>query len=371
MAQEGAQRRGEGDAGRLVHLGLVDGVEDVLDRVLDGQHLAVAGRQAPQRCVERRGLAAAGRPGDQDEAERAAQLHLERLHQSRLEPEARQGEVDALAGQDAQDGELAVDGWRRRDAQVGRPAAHLQRRPAVLRRAGRGDVEVGQHLGPGDHPGPERGAERLQIAQGAVDPHAHHAAPALLLEVQVGGALGDRPGQHAVEVAHHRRVAGEVPEPLGVGQALGVAVRRHRQAVVARRAPLVERDGAELHRAAERVGDPAPQLRRAGIDQADDAALRPVGQDHRVVLGEELGVQSGRQGDRRFRGRSVPERRVVERRRRRGDLPVRGEAQQAGGHRRAPRRALHRATPDVRPAKRPVSAPAPAFRRRRGRPWPG
>ena len=41
VAQEGAQRVGEGEPDRGLHLGLVDALDLVLDRILDGEDLAV------------------------------------------------------------------------------------------------------------------------------------------------------------------------------------------------------------------------------------------------------------------------------------------------------------------------------------------
>ena len=57
LAQDRAQPAGEGDAGLLVDLDLVDRREDVLDRVLDRHDVDLFAVDLRQRGVERRGLA--------------------------------------------------------------------------------------------------------------------------------------------------------------------------------------------------------------------------------------------------------------------------------------------------------------------------
>ena len=71
--------------------------------------------------------------------------------------------LELLMHMTAQHRGFAVDRRRGGDAQVGRASAHLQRGAAVLRGAGGRDVEVGQHLGAGDHASAKRRGDRLQI----------------------------------------------------------------------------------------------------------------------------------------------------------------------------------------------------------------
>jgi hypothetical protein len=73
VAQHRAQDVGEAEPDLRLGLDLVDAVQLILDRVLDGQYLAVRRVQLYQRGLPRGGLAAAGRPGDQDDAVRWGQ----------------------------------------------------------------------------------------------------------------------------------------------------------------------------------------------------------------------------------------------------------------------------------------------------------
>ena len=66
LSEDGAQPRGEGETNRLVDLGLIDALDLVLDRVFQGDDLRAGGAQGIQRRIQRRGLPAAGRAGDQD-----------------------------------------------------------------------------------------------------------------------------------------------------------------------------------------------------------------------------------------------------------------------------------------------------------------
>ena len=61
---------GEGQADRLLDVGLVDQVELVFDRVFDGDDVQLGAADQVQRGIERGRLAAAGRAGDQDQAVR-------------------------------------------------------------------------------------------------------------------------------------------------------------------------------------------------------------------------------------------------------------------------------------------------------------
>ena len=78
LAQDRLEAVGEGEAGLLVDLDLVDRREDVLDRVLDRHDVAVGVVDLGERGVERRGLAAAGRAGADHHAERRAHDPRER-----------------------------------------------------------------------------------------------------------------------------------------------------------------------------------------------------------------------------------------------------------------------------------------------------
>ena len=69
LAQNRLEAGGEGQAGLLVGLDLVDGREDVLDRILDGHDVLRRIGDLGECGVERGGLAASGRTGAQDHPE--------------------------------------------------------------------------------------------------------------------------------------------------------------------------------------------------------------------------------------------------------------------------------------------------------------
>ena len=70
LAHERTQGGGKVQSDRRLHLGLVDALDFVLDRVLDRENLARGLVEDREHGRERRGLAAAGRPGDHDHAVR-------------------------------------------------------------------------------------------------------------------------------------------------------------------------------------------------------------------------------------------------------------------------------------------------------------
>src|SRR5687767_15680205 len=65
VAQQRTKNIGEAKANALLHLYLVDSVELIFDRVLNGEDLAFQGIKTDQGGIESRRLAAAGGPGDQ------------------------------------------------------------------------------------------------------------------------------------------------------------------------------------------------------------------------------------------------------------------------------------------------------------------
>ena len=94
LAQEGAQRRGEGQAHLVVDVDLVDAGQVDFRRVLRGGDVRVFRVQDVEAGVQRHGLARAGGAGDQDHALRLRQvLHvqvfLERLVAQRVDAEHR------------------------------------------------------------------------------------------------------------------------------------------------------------------------------------------------------------------------------------------------------------------------------------------
>src|SRR6266446_5779612 len=107
VAQQRAEHIGEAQADALLHLNLVDAVELVLDRILDGEDLALGRVEADERCVERRGLAAARWPGDKKDAVRALERVEIDLEVAAAQAKRREIQPYALAVQQPQHDALA------------------------------------------------------------------------------------------------------------------------------------------------------------------------------------------------------------------------------------------------------------------------
>ena len=99
LAQDRAQRMGEGEADLGLHLDLVDAGHLVFDRVLDGERcLLSALLRRVERRIKRRGLAAAGGAGDENDAVGLCQQLGERARAPFLE--AQRGIVELHARSD-------------------------------------------------------------------------------------------------------------------------------------------------------------------------------------------------------------------------------------------------------------------------------
>jgi hypothetical protein len=148
LAQHGAQDARERQADAALHLALVDAADVELDRVLGGDDLDVGAVELLQRRVERRGLAGAGRAGDQHDAVRARDHALETLAVVPSKPSAcRLIRPRSLSSRRITIG-LAVAARQHRGADVDVAALDPERDAAVLRLALLGDVEAGHDLQP-------------------------------------------------------------------------------------------------------------------------------------------------------------------------------------------------------------------------------
>src|SRR5438876_4209043 len=87
MAQDRAQTAGKRQPGLLGDLNLVYAAQLVLDWIFDGDDLADGVVDFVQRSVERRGLAAAGRAGDENDAVRQTEHAPERFQFALVETE--------------------------------------------------------------------------------------------------------------------------------------------------------------------------------------------------------------------------------------------------------------------------------------------
>ena len=191
-----------------VHLHLVDALELVLDRVLDGDDVLVDRVHLGQRGVQGGGLARAGRPGDQHRAVGLVEAGLEAgaglaVHAQRVQVQQRLALV-----QQAHDDALAVHGGHAHDAHVDRPLLHGQAHAAVLGHALLGDVQVAHDLHAGDHARDHPARDRRGLLEHAVHAEAHAHVAAVGLEVDVGDALLHRLADDRVDQLDHRRVLG-------------------------------------------------------------------------------------------------------------------------------------------------------------------
>ena len=224
VADDRAQHAREVELDVGPHLDLGDAVDLVLDRVLDADQLVAGLVEVAQGGVERRGLAAAGRAGDQEHAVRRRQRVQEARRQ--LGPEAEIGEIAALGAlvQDADDQALAVHRGRRGDAQVDPAPEQGEPRAAVLRQPALGDVELGQDLDARDHRRRQASRRRARLAQPAMDPVAHAQMVARGLDMDVRGVQPQRVGQQLVDQPDHRRLLGGADQVLDVGAELAQQV---------------------------------------------------------------------------------------------------------------------------------------------------
>ncbi len=205
LAQDAAQAAGEGQAGALVHLHLRDAGDLHLDRVLEGDDVAVGGADLLDPGVQGVGLAGAGRAGDEDQALRLHQRGVDEL-------ELRGGQAGAVQPRDvvgrrqqADDDLLAVQRRQGRDARLDRQAVDGELGAAVLRAAPLGDVEPGDDLDAADGGGGGVARHGHDVAEQPVDAVADAQLAGLRLDVDVGGAGAHGVGEHDVDQPDDRR----------------------------------------------------------------------------------------------------------------------------------------------------------------------
>ena len=220
LAQDGAQAAREGHLDLGVDLRLADAVDVVLDRILDRHDVARVVVDALERRVQRRGLARAGRAGDQHDAVRLVDQLVHQLLRARIHAERIQLQAAGLLVQQTQHHALAVAGGNRRHAHVDRAAGDAQRDAAVLRQALLGDVELRHDLDARDDQRRD-GAPRLQhFAQHAVDAEAHDQAVLERLDVNVGRVVLDRLREDRVDQLDDRRLVVALQQVGGFRQIL-------------------------------------------------------------------------------------------------------------------------------------------------------
>src|SRR5262249_52400206 len=195
---------------------LANPLDLVLDRILDGEDVHVAGVDPRQRAVKRGGLAAAGGAGDQNNPVRAANDRVDVLEDVLAHPNLRQVQQGGGLVQQAHHDPLAVRGGNGGKADVDVAAGELDSDSPILGQALLGDVQLAHHLDAAD--------DRVLVAlrrlddllKDAVHTEADDQLALHRLDVDVGGSLFSRAEQQRVEQADAWWLV------VGVGQVLRV-----------------------------------------------------------------------------------------------------------------------------------------------------
>ena len=295
LAQERAQRRGEVQADVLADLHLVDADQVELDRVLGGHDVGFHRVDLRDGRIERVGLAAAGRPGDQHHAPRLGDGVLELGQRLGLEAELRHVEHQLVLVEETKDDLFAEQRRQARDAEVdflGRAVdGEADLDAAVLRQPLFRDVELRHDLDARGDRVAELHRRRHDVVEDAVDAEPDAELLLVRLDVDVAGALLDRRHQHQVDEPDDRRLAALLLERgdvdlLELLEHLDVVVD-HRG--VSSRALVTISSVAALFRLALACGGARPSSRpssRCGL---------AAGRGRRVVARDRV-------GDRGFRG---------------------------------------------------------------------
>ena len=188
---------------------LNDAVDVVLDRVFGGDQLVFDRVELAEGGVERRGLARAGRPGDEDDAVGLVHHVAKGLERRRVHADLVQIERNDRAVEHPHDDAFAEHGGQHADAQVDRMPADGQLDAAVLRHAAFGDVEIGHDLDARRDGKGQVARRRHHFIEHAVGLDANAEFVFERLEVQVAGVVLDGQQQHHVEQLADRRAVGQ------------------------------------------------------------------------------------------------------------------------------------------------------------------
>ncbi|MXX85590.1 MAG: hypothetical protein F4Y71_03940 [Acidobacteria bacterium] len=213
-AANGGRKR-EADAG--VHLDLAEWREDQFHRILDRHDVHFGRRYVAEHRVERRGLAAAGGTGDQDQPFTAAQHPPEPAFFVCGQPELFERRDQGRRVEHPQHRLLAEDGREGRNPQLDLLLRFDAFDAAVLGASLLGDVEPAEHLEAADHGLVHDAGKGVHGPQNPVDPKTHDGVVALGFEVDVRGAVLERLVEDAVESGYHRAGGGlQVAGGLGL-----------------------------------------------------------------------------------------------------------------------------------------------------------
>ena len=221
LAHDRTQRMGEIQPDRRFGLDLVDTLDLVFDRILDGDDLHVGRIEFRQRRVQRGGLAGTGRARNQQDAVRLFQHFLELRQEFVGEAELVEIQHHGFAIEQAHHHRFAVRGWNSAHAQVELLALHAQHDATVLRQTPFRDVELGHDLDARNDCCGQIGRGRFDFLQHAIHAQPHFQAILERLDVDVGCARFDRALDDQIDQTDHRRFGGEIAQMfdiVGIGQ---------------------------------------------------------------------------------------------------------------------------------------------------------
>mmetsp|Transcript_4996 Transcript_4996/g.18196 ORF Transcript_4996/g.18196 Transcript_4996/m.18196 type:complete len:480 (+) Transcript_4996:577-2016(+) len=286
LAHQRAQALGESEVQHALHLGLVERRLDHLDRVLDGRHVDLVRGEALERRVQRGRLAAAGRPGHQDDAVGLLDQALPAV--GVVLPEAERSQVlhRGLRVEDAHHHLFAKGRGQRRQTHLDLVTGRVARLdPAIQRAPFLDHIHPAEQLDARGHRAHHRRRQLIDRVQHAVDAEANHAHLAARFQVNIRRTL----------------VEGVLPQPvhhlhdtLVVGVELLVALAQFDELLKARHLALLTRLRRGAHRAGKReeLCRVARDLQRVGHHQLDRLAHM------RLDLRHPAGVEGLGGGDR-------------------------------------------------------------------------
>ena len=305
MTQDRAKAGGEGESDVGLHLDLSDAGKLDFHRVFDGDDVLVGGVDLGERCVERRGLAATGGAGDQQDAVRPGDQLLEHAEQFVVEADALQVLEVLGSWQQTHDHAFAVGNGDGREAHVVVAARDLEPDATVLGQALLGDVETPHDLDARHDAGVERAGQGLHgLVEQVVDAKAHTDLALEGLDVYVAGAFLHRVLEQRVHQLDDRGVVGRFQQVLGLvadflGQVVQVFGGVLGQGVGGSRSPVVDLvDGAQNGSLGRQLDldfgaleQQAQVVEGLGVERvchghADGAIRLALKREHHVVLAE-------------------------------------------------------------------------------------
>ncbi|MNH15562.1 hypothetical protein D3C79_751760 [compost metagenome] len=173
-----------------MHLQLVEGRLDHLDRVFDGAQVDLRGGQVLEAGVKGAGLARAGGPGDQDDAMAMVKHRQPAPEVGSAEAQLRKVLLQQLRVEDSEHQLFAEGSGQGRQPQLDLFAARQAGLdPAILGAALFCDIHAPQAFQAADHSQGDRPRELVDRMQHAVDTKAQLTLVAPGFEVNIAGAL--------------------------------------------------------------------------------------------------------------------------------------------------------------------------------------